>query len=181
MSKNDLFFIANPRLQKMWRNNQVLIGGKVVCGELHAGEHIVVYEGNDWSEKMLCRAIIKQSKKVTTAWAGELVFLVLPREGKKILFAAALELKMSLMLVLLAEVPSSQIHCWKQTQKVKLVVPDYFRFEVWAEITDLVQTSDNLWKITLHLQNRLFLNLNQTVEIFAHGKHLLGHVADLEI
>ena len=179
MSKNELFFVAYPRQQRLRHNNQLVINGKVVCGMLHAGDDIVVFSEHGWSEAALCYGIIKQNKKVTTAWAGEEVSLVLPFFDEKILFIASTDCYMPISVTLSFNAKLFQSVSLELSQKVKVVFPDYNRYTVEADITAVLKKDDHQWWITVRLPDGLFLKLNQTVEIISDAKRLVGTVAEL--
>ena len=179
MSKNGLFFVASPRLQSLWRRGQVLVFGKLICGELRAGEHIVVYFGEKNSETVVCRGIIKQQRKVAIAWAGEDVFLILPDVGAKIQFAAAPDWGLATHVKLqLAAEETVEEKDWKPLHKVMLMVPGYFYFSVEAEIVSLDKKDDASCFISLRLVQPLFLALGQEVVIFSATKRLKGQLAE---
>lgn len=180
MSKNELFFVADPHQQRMWRKGQVLVWGRIVCGELRVGEHIVVYDADGQAEKVFCCAILKQNKKVTTAWRGEKVGLIVPCTVKKLVFVTANEFIPNRTLVLKVDTPAADIaQKWKTAQKVKIVLPDYYRYTVEAEITEMTQSEDKQCLLTLCLQNCLRVPLNVVVEICSDEQRLLGCVTQL--
>lgn len=180
MSKKGLFFVAHPRQQRLWRRGLVLVFGKLICGELRAGEHIVVYLGENNSKTVVCRAIIKHSKKVATAWAGEEVFLILPDLGAKIQFAAAPDWGLATHVKLQLDAKETvEEKDWQSLLKVKLMVPGYFYFSVEAEIVSLDKTNDASCFISLRLLQPLFLALGQDVVIFSATKRLKGQVAEV--
>lgn len=179
MSKNELFFVADPHQQRMWRKGQVLVWGRIVCGELRVGEHIVVYDADGQAEKVFCCAILKQNKKVTTAWRGEKVGLIVPCTVKKLVFVTANEFIPNRTLVLKVDTQDDISQTWKTSQKVEIVLPDYYRYMVEAEITEMTQSEDKQCLLTLCLQNCLRVPLNVVVEICSDEQHLLGCVTQL--
>lgn len=179
MSKNELFFVADPHQQRMWRKGQVLVWGRIVCGELRVGEHIVVYDADGQAEKVFCCAILKQNKKVTTAWRGEKVGLIVHCTVKKFVFVTANEFIPNRTLVLKVDTPADIAQKWKTAQKVKIVLPDYYCYTVEAEITEMTQSEDKQCLLTLCLQNCLRVPVNVVVEICSDEQRLLGWVTQL--
>ena len=172
--------MAYPRLQSLWRRGQVLVFGKLICGELRAGEHVVVYFGEKNSETVVCRGIIKQQRKVAIAWAGEEVFLILPDVGAKIQFAAAPDLNFSTGIKLQPKAEETfEAKDWQPLLKVTLRVPKYAYFSVEAEIVSLDKTDDASCFIALRLLQPLFLDLGQEVVMASATKRLTGQVAEI--
>lgn len=179
MSKNELFFVADPHQQRMWRKGQVLVWGRIVCGELRVGEHIVVYDADGQAEKVFCCAILKQNKKVTTAWRGEKVGLIVPCTVKKLVFVTANEFIPNRTLVLKVDTQDDISQTWKTSQKVKIVLPDYYCYTVEAEITEMTQSDDKQWLLTVSVLDCLRVPVNVVVEICSDEQRLLGWVTQL--
>ena len=179
MSKNELFFVADPHQQRMWRKGQVLVWGRIVCGELRVGEHIVVYDADGQAEKVFCCAILKQNKKVTTAWRGEKVGLIVHCTVKKLVFVTANEFIPNRTLVLKVDTPADIAQTWKTSQKVKIVLPDYYCYTVEAEITEMKLNDDKQWLLTGSVLDCLRVPVNVVVEICSDEQRLLGWVTQL--
>ena len=179
MSKNELFFVADPHQQRMWRKGQVLVWGRIVCGELRVGEHIVVYDADGQAEKVFCCAILKQNKKVTTAWRGEKVGLIVHCTVKKLVFVTANEFIPNRTLVLKVDTPADIAQKWKTSQKVEIILPSYYRYSAKAEITEMKLNDDKQWLLTVSVLDCLRVPVNVVVEICSDEQRLLGWVTQL--
>lgn len=179
MSKNELFFVADPHQQRMWRKGQVLVWGRIVCGELRVGEHIVVYDADGQAEKVFCCAILKQNKKVTTAWRGEKVGLIVPCTVKKLVFVTANEFIPNRSLVLKVDTQDDISQTWKTSQKVEIILPSYYRYSAKAEVTEMKLNDDKQWLLTVSVLDCLRVPVNVVVEICSDEQRLVGWVTQL--
>ncbi len=181
MAKKGVFFVVNQRQQKLWRGGQILVCGKLICGELHVGEHIVVYgKGRfDVIAEVVCRGIVKKHKVVANAWPNDEVFLVLPTIDGQPCFLASSDIALFSKFALEIDDVAFNPADWAKEQQINVVFSDYYRFTSAAQVIDVELLGEHRAKIVVSIGDSLFLKLGQTVELSSVSQQLSGRLVDL--
>ncbi len=173
--------MVNPRQQKLWRGGQILVCGKLICGELRAGEHIVVYGKGRFNvmAEVFCRGIVKKNKVVAIAWTNDEVFLVLPALDGQPCFLASADIALFSKFAVEIDDEAFNPADWEKNQLLNVVFSDYYRFSSAANVTEVQVLGTHRAKIVVSIGDSLFLKLGQKIELSSVSQQLSGYVVDL--